>query len=117
MAGSFADLAQTIDQAWEDRAEISAKTQGPVREAVNEALDAMDSGKVRVAEKIGGEWEVRQWCKKAVLLSFRLNDSAPIPGGPGNATWFDKVPSKFDNWGQAEFAAAGFRGYSRVLPL
>jgi 2,3,4,5-tetrahydropyridine-2-carboxylate N-succinyltransferase len=109
MAGSFADLAQTIDQAWEDRAEISAKTQGPVREAVNEALDAMDSGKVRVAEKIGGEWEVRQWCKKAVLLSFRLNDSAPIPGGPGNATWFDKVPSKFDNWGQAEFAAAGFR--------
>ncbi len=109
MAGSFADLAQTIDQAWEDRADISAKTQGPVREAVNEALNAMDSGKVRVAEKIGGEWEVRQWCKKAVLLSFRLNDSAPIPGGPGNAAWFDKVPSKFDNWGQAEFAAAGFR--------
>ncbi|MCB9929289.1 MAG: 2,3,4,5-tetrahydropyridine-2,6-dicarboxylate N-succinyltransferase [Alphaproteobacteria bacterium] len=109
MAGSFADLAQTIDQAWEDRAAISASTQGAVREAVNEALDAMDSGKVRVAEKIGGEWEVRQWCKKAVLLSFRLNDSAPIKGGPGNATWFDKVPSKFDNWGQAEFAAAGFR--------
>jgi len=109
MAGSFADLAQTIDQAWEDRAEISARTEGPVREAVDEALNAMDSGKVRVAEKIGGEWEVRQWCKKAVLLSFRLNDSAPIPGGPGNAAWFDKVPSKFAGWGQAEFAAAGFR--------
>ena len=109
MAGSFADLAQTIDQAWEDRAEISAATKGPVREAVNEALDAMDSGKVRVAEKFDGKWEVRQWCKKAVLLSFRLNDSAPIPGAPGNAAWFDKVPSKFDNWGQAEFAAAGFR--------
>ena len=68
-----------------------------------------DSGKVRVAEKFDGKWEVRQWCKKAVLLSFRLNDSAPIPGAPGNAAWFDKVPSKFDNWGQAEFAAAGFR--------
>jgi 2,3,4,5-tetrahydropyridine-2,6-dicarboxylate N-succinyltransferase len=109
MAGSFADLAQTIDQAWEDRAEISSKTTGAVREAVEAALNALDSGAVRVAEKIGDEWVVRQWCKKAVLLSFRLNDSAPVAGGPGNAAWFDKVPSKFDGWGQKEFDAAGFR--------
>jgi 2,3,4,5-tetrahydropyridine-2,6-dicarboxylate N-succinyltransferase len=109
MAGSFADLAQTIDEAWDDRASIGASTKGAVREAVHAALDAMDRGEVRVAEKFGDEWHVNQWCKKAVLLSFRLNDSAPVKGGPGNAAWFDKVPSKFDNWGQAEFAAAGFR--------
>ncbi len=109
MTGSYADLAQTIDEAWDNRGNISGTTQGIVREAVNEALEALDKGKVRVAEKFGGEWHVSQWCKKAVLLSFRLNDSAPIKGGPGNAAWFDKVASKFDNWGQAEFAAAGFR--------
>jgi 2,3,4,5-tetrahydropyridine-2-carboxylate N-succinyltransferase len=109
MAPSFADLAQTIDQAWDDRTQVSAKTHGIVREAVHETLAAMDAGRLRVAERIGGKWHVNQWCKKAVLLSFRLNDSAPIKGGPGNAAWFDKVASKFDNWGQAEFAAAGFR--------
>mgnify|MGYP003627222389 FL=1 len=109
MASSHADLAQVIDQAWEDRAEISSKTTGAVREAVEDALNALDSGRVRVAEKFGDEWVVNQWCKKAVLLSFRLNDSVPVSGGPGNAAWFDKVPSKFDGWGQKEFDAAGFR--------
>ncbi len=109
MAGLLADLAATIDDAWEDAGSINSKTQGVVRGAVNETLDALDSGKVRVAEKVGGEWVVNQWCKKAVLLSFRLNDSKPIKNGPGNAAWFDKVPSKFDGWGQAEFDHAGFR--------
>jgi 2,3,4,5-tetrahydropyridine-2-carboxylate N-succinyltransferase len=81
-----------------------------VREAVEAALDLLDRGQARVAERGGnGAWTVNQWLKKAVLLSFRLNDSAVIAGGPGNATWWDKVASKFDGWGDSEFKAAGFR--------
>lgn len=106
---SYADLEKTIEAAWEDRAGISTATKGAVREAVDEALDLLDSGKARVAEKSGGEWRVNQWLKKAVLLSFRLNDMAPIEGGPGPSSWWDKVPSKFAGWGEAEFRAAGFR--------
>jgi 2,3,4,5-tetrahydropyridine-2-carboxylate N-succinyltransferase len=106
---SNTDLAQTIDAAWEDRANVNASTRGPVREAVEQALSLLDSGKARVAEKAGAEWEVHQWLKKAVLLSFRLNDMSVIKGGPGEAVWWDKVPSKFDGWSETEFKAAGFR--------
>ena len=109
MAGSFADLEATINEVFDDIASVNSSTQGIAREAVNETLDALDSGKVRVAEKFGDEWIVNQWCKKAVLLSFRLEDSTPVAGGPNGAHWFDKVPSKFEGWGQAEFDAAGFR--------
>ena len=105
----YSDLAQTIEAAWEERNGISTSTQGAVREAVDAALDLLDSGKARVAEKVGTEWQVNQWLKKAVLLSFRLNDMVPIEGGPGGAPWFDKVPSKFEGWGEAEFKAGGFR--------
>ena len=80
-----ADLAPTIDAAWEDRANVTPSTTGAVREAVEEAMNLLDSGKARVAEKVGGEWQVHQWLKKAVLLSFRLNDMAIIKGGPGEA--------------------------------
>jgi 2,3,4,5-tetrahydropyridine-2-carboxylate N-succinyltransferase len=104
-----ADLSQTIDAAWEDRANVSPSTKGPVREAVEAALQMLDDGKARVAEKVGGEWQVHQWLKKAVLLSFRLNDMAVIGGGPGEAVWWDKVPSKFEGWGENRFRAAGFR--------
>jgi 2,3,4,5-tetrahydropyridine-2,6-dicarboxylate N-succinyltransferase len=108
------DLEKIIEAAFEDRANINATTQGEIREAVNAALLALDSGKLRVAEKIAGaigpgSWKVNQWLKKAVLLSFRLNDMAPISGGPGGASWWDKVPSKFDGWTATEHAAAGFR--------
>lgn len=108
------DLQTIIDTAFEDRANIDARTQGAVREAVEEALNLLDAGKLRVAEKIEGvagpaSWKVNQWLKKAVLLSFRLNDMAVIPGGPGGATWWDKVPSKFAGWGAEQHAAAGFR--------
>ncbi|GJE49527.1 2,3,4,5-tetrahydropyridine-2,6-dicarboxylate N-succinyltransferase [Methylobacterium tardum] len=104
------DLAQTIEAAWEDRANISTATRGAVREAVEAALDLLDSGKARVAEKSGNDdWVVNQWLKKAVLLSFRLNDMATIEGGPGGAPWWDKVASKFAGWGEAEFRAAGLR--------
>jgi 2,3,4,5-tetrahydropyridine-2-carboxylate N-succinyltransferase len=107
---SHAELVRTIDDAFERRSEIGPSTRGPVREAVQAALDLLDQGKARVAERGGnGAWTVNQWLKKAVLLSFRLNDSAVIAGGPGKATWWDKVASKFDGWGDNEFKAAGFR--------
>lgn len=106
---SMTDLAHTIDAAWEDRANISPSTTGAVRDAVEEAMELLDSGKARVAEKTGGEWQVHQWLKKAVLLSFRLNDMEIVKGGPGDATWWDKVPSKFAGWGENRFREAGFR--------
>jgi 2,3,4,5-tetrahydropyridine-2-carboxylate N-succinyltransferase len=102
-------LAQTIDAAWEDRANIGINTQGAAREAVETALALLDSGEARVAEKVGDEWQVHQWLKKAVLLSFRLTDMGLIEGGPGGAVWWDKVPSKFEGWGENRFRAAGFR--------
>jgi 2,3,4,5-tetrahydropyridine-2-carboxylate N-succinyltransferase len=108
------DLAQTIDTAWENRAEIGLTTTGAVREAVNEALALLDAGTARVAEPddsqgAAGGWRVNQWLKKAVLLSFRLNDNALIDNGPGEGHWFDKVPSKFSGWSEEQFRAAGFR--------
>jgi 2,3,4,5-tetrahydropyridine-2-carboxylate N-succinyltransferase len=106
---AHADLAAAIDAAWEDRASVSTATRGPVREAVEAALDLMDGGKARVAEKIGDDWIVNQWLKKAVLLSFRLNPMALISGAPGGASWWDKVPSKFDGMDAAAFEAADFR--------
>jgi len=107
---SHAALQSTIDEAWEARDSVSSETQGEVRDAVNAALDLMDSGEARVAEKISGNWHVNQWLKKAVLLSFRLNEMTTIAGGPGNnTTWWDKVPSKFEGWTAKEFGAAGFR--------
>ena len=107
---SDAKLAKTIDDAFEKRDRISPKTKGPVRKAVNAALDLLDSGKARVAEKRpDGSWRVNQWLKKAVLLSFRLNDMSVIPGGPGKAVWWDKVDSKFKGWTPAKFRKAGFR--------
>ncbi|ACA15913.1 2,3,4,5-tetrahydropyridine-2,6-dicarboxylate N-succinyltransferase [Methylobacterium sp. 4-46] len=107
---SHADLARTIEAAWEDRADVTAATQGPVREAVEAALALLDSGQVRVAEKSGNaDWQVNQWLKKAVLLSFRLTDMELISGAPGGAAWWDKVPSKFDGWDAERFRQAGFR--------
>jgi 2,3,4,5-tetrahydropyridine-2-carboxylate N-succinyltransferase len=110
-----ADLAATIDAAWEARDTISTATKGSYRDAVEAALEGMDSGEMRVAEKTdGGGWHVHQWLKKAVLLSFRLNDMVEIPGGPvdperGAAKWWDKVPSKFAGWSSNRFRDAGFR--------
>jgi len=103
-------LAQTIDDAFEKREDVSPNTRGAVRDAVEEALELLDSGAARVAEKQGdGRWKVNQWLKKAVLLSFRLNDMSVIKGGPGESVWWDKVPSKFEGWTDAKFKAAGFR--------
>jgi len=105
-----ATLAKTIDDAFDNRDAVGPSTKGAVRDAVETALAMLDSGKARVAERqADGNWHVNQWLKKAVLLSFRLNDMSVIPGGPGKAVWWDKVPSKFDGWSEAEFRAAGFR--------
>ena len=104
------ELQAAVERAWERRDELSPATGGEAPEAVREALLRLDRGEVRVAEKRGNSgWHVNQWLKKAVLLSFRLNDMGPISGGPGGANWWDKVPSKFAHWGTAEFKAAGFR--------
>ena len=102
-------IEAAIDRAWEERARIGPDTEGEAREAVEAALEALDRGEARVAEKRDGAWRVHQWCKKAVLLSFRLAESAPVAGGPDGAPWYDKVPSKFEGWDSARFAAAGFR--------
>jgi 2,3,4,5-tetrahydropyridine-2-carboxylate N-succinyltransferase len=103
------DLQTTLEAAWEDRANINLQTRGAVRDAVVTALDLLDRGKARVAEKqADGSWSVNQWLKKAVLLSFRLNDNM-IMEGPGGTNWFDKVPSKFSGWGENRFREAGFR--------
>ena len=107
---STAQLKSVIERAFDERDQVNTGTKGEVREAVEAALNLLDKGEARVAEKIGGEWEVNQWLKKAVLLSFRLNDMGLIAGGPGDNThWWDKVPSKFEGWGEAEFRKAGFR--------
>ena len=111
----MAQLEQDINVAWEDRDSISAVTTGAVRDAVNAALGMLDDGSARVAEPRGDhQWHVNQWLKKVVLLSFRLNDMAVIPSGTnypesGEASWWDKVPSKFAGWGEVEFRDAGFR--------
>jgi 2,3,4,5-tetrahydropyridine-2,6-dicarboxylate N-succinyltransferase len=103
------DLQPVIEAAWDRRESVSATTRGEVRDAVTAALDLLDSGEARVAEKTGGRWVVHQWLKKAVLLSFRLNDMELIAGAPGGAGWWDKVPSKFAGMTAEAFKKAGFR--------
>jgi 2,3,4,5-tetrahydropyridine-2-carboxylate N-succinyltransferase len=107
---SHAKLAKIIDDAFEQRDRVGPATTGAVREAVDAALELLDRGEARVAERgASGNWQVNQWLKKAVLLSFRLQDMSVIAGGPGNAAWWDKVGSKFEGWNDARFRAAGFR--------
>ena len=102
-------LIDAIDKAFDARDRVTPATKGEVRDAVEATLALLDRGEVRVAEKKGDGWQVNQWCKKAVLLSFRLIDMALIEGGPGGAAWWDKVPSKFAGWGEKEFQTAAFR--------
>jgi 2,3,4,5-tetrahydropyridine-2,6-dicarboxylate N-succinyltransferase len=108
-------LQTAIEAAWEAREGLSIATQGEVRDAVEAAIEGLDNGTFRVAEKMGGSWQVHQWLKKAVLLSFRLNDNLLLPGGAAGAPAFDKVPSKFDGWGENRFREAGFRVVSGAV--
>ena len=107
---SNAALETAIEAAWDARDTITIDTKGEVREAITDTMNALDSGKLRVAERReNGDWHVNQWAKKAVLLSFRLNDMEQIPGGNGDTSWWDKVPSKFAGWGDNQWREAGFR--------
>jgi 2,3,4,5-tetrahydropyridine-2-carboxylate N-succinyltransferase len=103
------DLKLEIEAAWDARTNVSTETTGPVRTAVEETLRLLDAGKIRVAEKVDGEWVVHQWAKQAILLSFRLNPNEVMRSGGGVGPWWDKVPSKFEGWDAADFEAAGFR--------
>lgn len=105
-------LQKTIEDAWEARDTVGLNTKGQIRESVDYALSLLDSGRVRVAEKKDGAWHVNQWLKKAVLLSFRLNDMGMISGGPAGSSYWDKVAPKFEGWTDADFRKGGFR----VLP-
>jgi 2,3,4,5-tetrahydropyridine-2-carboxylate N-succinyltransferase len=112
----LASLSQTIDTAFDNRDTVTINTKGEIRDAVDTALDLLDSGKVRVAERgTDGNWTVNQWLKKAVLLSFRLNDMEVVKGGSGQSTWWDKVPSKFEGWGENQFREAGFRAVPNAI--
>lgn len=102
-------LQSIIEAAWDDRAALSPDTQGERREAVDAAIMGLDDGTFRVAEKVGRDWIVHQWLKKAVLLGFRLEANVIMPGGPASGAWFDKVPSKFSDWTETDFAKAGIR--------
>ena len=109
-------LSQTIDTAFDNRDSVNIHTKGEIRDAVDTALNLLDGGKVRVAERgTDGNWTVNQWLKKAVLLSFRLNDMEVVKGGPGQSTWWDKVPSKFEGWGDNQFRDAGFRAVPNAV--
>jgi 2,3,4,5-tetrahydropyridine-2,6-dicarboxylate N-succinyltransferase len=108
--------AQTIiNDAWDAREKVNLKTKGNTRKAVEFALGELDAGRLRVASKETGEWVTHQWLKKAVLLSFRLNDMDVIGGGPGKSKWWDKVPSKFDGWTAKKFRDAGFRAVPNCI--
>ena len=103
----MSELEKIINEAFDKKEEISLNTKGPIRDSVNLTLDQLDNGTLRVCEKIEAEWKVNQWAKKAILLSFRLNDNEVVKGM--NTSWFDKVPSKTSNWNREDFIKAGFR--------
>lgn len=102
-------LKTFIDGAFDHATEITPSTKGVVRDAVEEVLDLLDKGELRVAEKIDNEWVVHEWLKKAILLSFRLHDPHRMDGGPEDSSWWDKVPVKFEKWKAKDFKEAGFR--------
>ncbi|MBL9059105.1 MAG: 2,3,4,5-tetrahydropyridine-2,6-dicarboxylate N-succinyltransferase [Mangrovicoccus sp.] len=113
---SHAGLESAIEAAWEARETITPETGGETREAIEETLAALDKGRIRIAERLeSGEWVVKQWAKKAVLLSFRLNDMGPQTGGPQGSTWWDKVDSKFEGWKKKDWKAAGFRAVPNCI--
>ncbi len=115
-ATDLASLEKTIEAAFDNRDSVSLSTKGEIRDAVEAALELLDGGKARVAERgADGAWTVNQWLKKAVLLSFRLNDMEVVKGGSGNSTWWDKVPSKFEGWGENQYRDAGFRAVPNCI--
>ncbi len=115
LAAKNLDMQDIIDQAWENRDSLSSDTRGEVRDAVEQALAMLDSGQMRIAEPTDSGWQVNQWLKKAVLLSFRLNPTRPISGGPDGSNWYDKVGNKFTGWSEEQFEQAGFRSVPHAI--
>ncbi|MCK5384573.1 MAG: 2,3,4,5-tetrahydropyridine-2,6-dicarboxylate N-succinyltransferase [Alphaproteobacteria bacterium] len=115
MTDKLTQLEETINAAWSVRETIDTITGGEIREAVDETLNLLDRGTLRVASPSKNGWEVHQWVKKAVLLSFRLNPMQPITGGPGGSVWYDKVRNKFEGWGKSDFEKASFRVVPGVI--
>ena len=110
------ELEDAIENAWEFRDQITSTTVGETREAIEETLNALDSGVLRVAEKgKNGSWHVNQWAKKAVLLGFRIQDMEIQSGGPQNSSWWDKVDSKFKGWEATNWKDAGFRAVPNCI--
>ena len=110
------ELENVIETSWESRDEINEKTVGKTKEAVEQTLKLLGNGTLRVAEKkASGEWAVNQWTKKAVLLSFRLREMELQKGGPQNSTWWDKVDSKFKDWGETEWKKKNFRAVPNTI--
>jgi len=115
-ATDLSALEHVVEAAFDNRDTVNTSTRGEIRDAVETALNLLDSGKVRVATRgEDGRWTVHQWLKKAVLLSFRLNAMEVVSGGPGGSTWWDKVPSKFEGWSTNEFERAGFRAVPNAV--
>lgn len=112
---AHSDLQKIIEDAWEKRDTLKPREDTPARHAVIQAMNDLDRGHIRVAEKIDGQWVTHQWIKKAILLSFRVHESIRISGGPGGANWYDKVASKFQHWSEDNFAAAGFRAVPNTV--
>ena len=111
-----AQLETAINSAWDNRDQITPETTGETREAIELTLNALDSGNLRVAERqSNGDWHVNQWAKKAVLLGFRLNDMGQQSGGPQGSSWWDKVDSKFNGWGDQQWRDAGFRAVPNCI--
>jgi len=115
-SADLSSLEKTIETAFDNRDSVTISTKGEIRDAVEQSLNLLDAGEARVAV-LGenGSWTVNQWLKKAVLLSFRLNDMEVVKGGPGTSTWWDKVPSKFEGWGENQFRSAGFRAVPNAV--
>ena len=109
MSSSSSDLSTLITAAYADRGAITPQTTGDIRDAVAAALAGLNNGSYRIAQKQSSGWQINEWLKMAVLLSFRLADNRIIPGGPDGGVWWDKVPTKFRDWQAADFEKAGFR--------
>ncbi|NSY16032.1 2,3,4,5-tetrahydropyridine-2,6-dicarboxylate N-succinyltransferase [Neorhizobium sp. AL 9.2.2] len=115
-SADLSSLEKTIETAFDNRDSVTISTKGEIRDAVEQSLNLLDAGEARVAVRgEDGSWTVNQWLKKAVLLSFRLNDMEVVKGGPGTSTWWDKVPSKFEGWGENQFRSAGFRAVPNAV--
>ena len=108
-------LEKEINVIWKIRDSLNSKSNKRIINTIDKTIDLIDKGKIRVAEKNKNKWKVNEWIKKAILLSFRVNEQKVISNGPGNSSWWDKVPSKFSNWKKKDFKKASFRAVPNAV--